>query len=114
MPNTDSTAILALHGISGKRAPKVPGLNAQPLQPSIGTDHWRISATEKRVRNAQLRQAKPVAGRGTPELVTRHHKSATIDRNGGKAARVAKNRRKNAQRTFSPYGALTLRSGITL
>lgn len=27
--------------------PTVPGINASKLQPSIGCDHWRISATQK-------------------------------------------------------------------
>lgn len=49
--------------------PKVPGLNAQPLAPSIGTDHWVLSRTAKRMRSAQLRQARPFAGSTDPWLV---------------------------------------------
>ena len=60
---------MALHGNHGRVSPKVPGLNAQPLGPSIGTDHWRVSATEKRRRNASIRQARPVSGRGSQDLV---------------------------------------------
>lgn len=115
MPSFDHGDILALHGNAGRISPKVPGLNAQPLQPSIGTDHWRISKTAKRVRNSQIRDAKPCAGRGTPELVTgKRNSSAPSDKSGGKAMRASKKRSRTIGRTYSPYGAITLSSGHAL
>jgi len=49
--------------------PKVPGLNAQPLGPSIGTDHWRTNRQGIVRRNSQIRQARPCAGAGDWNLV---------------------------------------------
>lgn len=51
-----------------RAAPKVPGINAGALRPSIGCDVWRTSAKQKVRRSAQLRKARPVAGRATDEL----------------------------------------------
>lgn len=62
-------------------APVVPGLNAQPLGPSIGTDHHRLTGRERPRRNGQLRQARPISGRGHAELIrTRKPRERTLDR----------------------------------
>lgn len=63
--------------------PKVPGLNAQPLGPSIGTDHHRLSARERVRRNGSLRQARPISGRGHAELLRTnkpHRSQRTVER----------------------------------
>ena len=59
--------------------PKVPGLNAQPLQPSIGTDHWTLHRNGVRRRNSQIRKPRPTGGAGTYEMCPTHHRP-TIDR----------------------------------
>ena len=82
---------MALHGNHGRVSPKVPGLNAQPLMPSIGTDHWRVSATEKRRRNASIRQARPVINRAIADAHERHQQPE--GRDGGRQDDITGNQR---------------------
>lgn len=50
-----------LHDNPNRVMPKVPGLNAQPLGPSIGCDNWRTSDRKPPV--PRLKQhARPMAG----------------------------------------------------
>jgi len=50
-----------LHANPNRIMPAVPGINAQPLRPSIGCDHWRTSASAP-VRPKLRHRAKPTHG----------------------------------------------------
>lgn len=70
---------LALHGNASRIGPKVPGINAQPLMPSIGTDNWRVSASQRAVSPTRGRtgrpMARPTAGRVDLLQVPSSHKT---------------------------------------
>lgn len=108
---------MSLHANPERVMPKVPGINAQPLQPSIGCDHWRTHKGSKPRRNASIRKARPMARVASPELMPgnqKHRNTPPRDNSGGKANRSPKARKATVKRTYSHYGAVSLRSGITL
>jgi hypothetical protein len=62
MPMTPARRAAILRGDNPNYAsPKVPGINAQPLMPSIGVDHHRTSAKQK-VRMADTRKSVAAIG----------------------------------------------------
>lgn len=54
-----------LHDNPNRVMPKVPGINATQLMPSIGCDHWRTRPTQSmchRVTHTPSSKARPCAG----------------------------------------------------
>lgn len=54
---------------AGRVHPKVPGLNAQPLGPSIGCDNWRTDSRQPRNIRPKTKVA-PISGRGRADFGT--------------------------------------------
>jgi hypothetical protein len=89
-----------LHDNPNRIRPLVPGINAQPLGPSIGVDNWRIS--DKRAPTPRLKQrARPITGKvdltkipasyrtGSERVVIEHTRARVCARKRKAMARAA-------------------------